>query len=159
MRGASGSTVKIRPYSRNDWPRVCEIHDAARRDELRASSLDEAFLTLEQTADNEGFLEFDILVAEVDGQVQGFVAFTESELGWLYVDPLSYRKGIGTQLVRAAVEATKQRLTVEVLDGNEAALALYKESGFLVVGRNSGRMPGNETFAVSVTELKYAGAA
>ena len=151
--------MKIRPYSSDDWRRVCEIHDAARRDELRASSLDEAFLTLEQTADNEGFHEYDILVCEVDGRIRGFVAFTESELSWLYVDPPSYRQGIGKQLVRAAVEATKQGLTVEVLDGNEAALALYQESGFLVVGRNSGRMPGNETFAVSVTELKYAGAA
>ena len=28
--------MNIRPYSASDWNRVCEIHDAARRDELAA---------------------------------------------------------------------------------------------------------------------------
>jgi ribosomal protein S18 acetylase RimI-like enzyme len=151
--------MNIRPYTDDDWSRVCEIHDAARRDELAAAGLAGAFLTLEQTAENEGFHEYDILVAEVAGEVRGFAAFSEHELSWLYVEPGWYRKGIGSALVQAALRATGAPLTVEVLDGNEAAIAVYKKAGFVEVGRASGRMPGNERYAVSVTELRYGGAA
>ena len=50
--------MKIRLYTNGDWLRVCAIHDAARRDELAAAHLEAAFLTLEQTAENEGFHEY-----------------------------------------------------------------------------------------------------
>ncbi|MEL6191020.1 MAG: toprim domain-containing protein, partial [Bacteroidota bacterium] len=49
--------VDIRPYQSTDWPRLCEIHDASRLDELKLSVGTEAFLTLEQTAENEGLLK------------------------------------------------------------------------------------------------------
>jgi ribosomal protein S18 acetylase RimI-like enzyme len=114
---------------------------------------------LAETAETEGFYDYELLVAEVAGEVQGFAAFSENELSWLYVEPSCYRKRIGSALVQAALRATGAPLTVEVLDGNEAAIAVYKKAGFVEVGRASGRMPGNERYAVSVTELRYAGAA
>ena len=148
--------MKIRPYTNDDWGRICQIHDAARRDELSSAGLADAFLTMEQTAENEGFHRYDVLVAEVDGAVQGFVAFSDVELSWLYVDPRCYRRGVGSALVEAALLATGVPLSVEVLDGNERALSLYKKAGFAVVAHMRGQMPGNESFAVSVTELRYA---
>ena len=151
--------MNIRPYRSDDWVRACEIHDAARRDELAAAHLDAAFLTLEQTAENEGFHEYQIRVAELDNRVVGFVAFTPEELAWLYVDPACYRRGIGMSLIGAALAETRAPLTVQVLKGNEAALAVYLKCGFVITGTDQGRMPGNETFKVSVTELRYAGAA
>jgi ribosomal protein S18 acetylase RimI-like enzyme len=151
--------VKIRRYTNDDWVRICQIHDAARRDELLSAGLVDAFLTMEETAENEGFHDYDVLVAEVDGVVQGFTAFSDVELAWLYVDPRCYRMGLGLSLVKAALLATGVPLSVEVLDGNEWALALYKKAGFGVVGHMNGRMPGNERFAVSVTELRHNGAA
>jgi ribosomal protein S18 acetylase RimI-like enzyme len=146
--------MKIRDYADDDWTRICEIHDAARKDELSSAGLEDAFLSMEETAQNEGFSDYRVLVAEVDGIVQGFAAFSDVELSWLYVDPRCYRMGIGSALVKAALLATGASLSVEVLDGNERALSLYKKSGFAVVGRTSGRMPGNERFAVSVTQLR-----
>lgn len=151
-------TMKIRDYANDDWTRICEIHDAARKDELLSAGLEDAFLSMEQTGENEGFSDYVVLVAELDGVVQGFVAFSDVELGWLYVDPRCYRMGVGSALVKAALLATAGSLSVEVLDGNERALSLYKKIGFAVVGRASGQMPGNERFAVSVTELRYNGA-
>jgi len=151
--------VKIRAYTNDDWTRICEIHDAARRDELSSAGLEDAFLTMEETAENEGFHNYDVLVAEVDGVVRGFTAFSDVELSWLYVDPRFYRNGVGSALVRAALQATGVPLSVEVLDGNERGLSLYRKAGFSEVRRLSGRMPGNERFAVSVTELRYNGAA
>lgn len=151
--------MHIRPYIASDWLRVCEIHDAARRDELAAAGLDDAYLTLAQTAENEGFHEYEIRVAERQGQIVGFVAFTQDELAWLYVDPACYGAGIATALIRAALEETGAPLSAEVLDGNVAALAAYVKAGFVQVGRASGHMPGNEAFAVTVIELAHPGLA
>lgn len=151
--------MNIRPYRPADWERVCQIHDAARRDELSAAGLQSAFLTLEQTAQNEGFHDYEIRVAELGDTVVGFVAFNAEELAWLYVDPAAYRRGVGTSLIHAALKETKAPLCAEVLDGNDAAIAVYIKSGFRVVGQAHGRMPGNESFDVSVTELRHPGTA
>ncbi|MBZ8140793.1 hypothetical protein CLD22_12890 [Rubrivivax gelatinosus] len=151
--------MNIRPYTTIDWKRVCQIHDAARRDELAAARLEAAFLTLEQTAENEGFHEYTIRVAVVDAKVVGFVAFTPEELAWLYVDPAVYGNGIGTSLIVSALTETGTPMTAEVLDGNAAAIAVYRKAGFEVIGNEQGQMPGNETFHVSVTVLRHSGAA
>lgn len=147
--------MKIRAYANEDWTRICEIHDAARKDELSSAGLEDAFLTMDEAAENEGFSEYEVLVAEIEGIAQGFAAFSDVELSWLYVDPRCYRMGVGSALVEAALLATGEALSVEVLDGNGPALSFYKKAGFAVVGRASGRMPGNERFAVSVTQLRY----
>ena len=149
--------MNIRPYSASDWNRVCEIHDAARRDELAAAGLEAAYLTLAETAANEGFHDYTIRVAEFGSTIAGFVAFTSEELAWLYVDPAWYRRGIGTALIRAALGETRAPLNAEVLAGNDAAVALYRRSGFAVAGHANGRMPGNERFTVSVTVLSHPG--
>jgi ribosomal protein S18 acetylase RimI-like enzyme len=151
--------MNIRPYTPADWAQVCAIHDAARRDELVAAGLEAAYLTLEQTAENEGFHDYEIRVAEVNNNVVGFVAFTSEELAWLYVDPTAYGRGIGTSLIRAALAETRAPLSAEVLDGNAAAIAAYRKNGFEVVGHAEGCMPGNEKFRVLVTELRHPGAA
>lgn len=151
--------MNIRPYITSDWPRVCEIHDAARRDELAAAKLEAAYLTLAETAESEGFHDYAIRVAEIDTTAVGFVAFTDAELAWLYVDPGFYGRGIATALTRAALDETQAPLGAEVLAGNAAAVALYRKNGFAVVGHAQGRMPGNERFAVSVTVLSHPGVA
>ncbi len=151
--------MRIRPYEPSDWSRLCEIHDAARRDELAAAGLEAAFLPLEQAAQNEGLFEYTLVVAEAAGGVVGFVAFTEDELAWLYVEPGTYRQGVGKALISAALAQTKATMSAEVLSGNVAALTLYRKAGFEVVGTEHGRMPGNEAFRVLVTVLRHPGEA
>ena len=70
-------TVTIRPYQAADWARLCEIHDAARLDELGQTVGKDAFLTLEQTAENEGLFDNQLFVADVDQKIRGFVAYSE----------------------------------------------------------------------------------
>jgi ribosomal protein S18 acetylase RimI-like enzyme len=150
--------VNVRPYTVADWDRVCQIHDAARRDELASARLDAAYLTLEQTAENEGFHDYEIRVAVVEDVVVGFVAYSGEELAWLYVDPRAYGNGIGTSLIRAALAESKTPMSAEVLDGNAAAIAVYRKAGFEVIGSERGQMPGNESFVVSVIVLRHPGA-
>lgn len=141
--------MRLRPYAPADWNRLCEIHDAARRHELSAAGLSDAFLTLEQTAQTEGLFDGQLIVAEVDGEVRGFAAFNDGELTWLYVDPSTYRRGIGRALLRHVIAASPGEVTTEVLVGNEVALALYLAEGFVILKRSDGKLAGNEGFAAS----------
>jgi ribosomal protein S18 acetylase RimI-like enzyme len=146
--------MNIRPYTDADWPRLCEIHDAARLDELRATVGTDAFLTLEQTAENEGLFDDELVVAEVDGVVQGFVAYSPDELAWIYVDPSAYRQGVGRALVKHAVANAGPVMEIEVLEGNTPAIELYLSEGFKVVKRVEGKLEGNEDFAAAGLVLK-----
>jgi ribosomal protein S18 acetylase RimI-like enzyme len=141
--------VNVRPYSPSDWERLCLIHDQARLDELRASGLIDAFLSLEETAENEGLFGGEVLLAELHGEVCGFVAYSEGELTWLYVEPAKYKQGVGRELLRHAIRASGGSMTTEVLVGNEPALALYRSEGFELERRVDGKLTGNEAFAAS----------
>lgn len=141
--------VNIRAYDAGDWSAICAIHDAARVQELELSGLMDAYLTLEQTADNEGLFDGQVVVAEMDGVVCGFAAFTDDELTWLYVDPRRHKQGIGRALLRHTFGATHSTLSTEVLVGNDPALALYLSEGFVVQERLNGKLAGNEGHAAS----------
>jgi len=154
------TNMQIRAYRPEDWPRLCLIHDQARMDELRDAGLVDAFLPLHIAAEREGLFDYTVLVAEDAGSVLGFVAFSNDELCWLYVDPACYRRGVGGALVKTAVALSPGALTIEVLEGNVAALAFYEACGFGSVRTAQGWMPGNEPFAVTVqileqTSLRY----
>ena len=142
--------ILIRPYEARDWPAIEAIHDAARMQELTLAGLADAFIPLAQAAVSEGLFDYTVEVAEKDGRVFGFVAYTPEELGWLYVEPASMRQGIGSALVRHALEKREGVMSLEVLAGNESARCLYERCGFRVTDTVSGRMPGNEQFRVTV---------
>lgn len=147
--------IRIREYREADWPRIEAIHDAARPMELKNAALEGAFVPLKQAAVNEGLFEYELRVAELDGAVAGFTAYTEDELAWLYVDPAQMRRGVGRALVEYVLAQIPQRpVNIEVLAGNEPALRLYESAGFHTVKMLSGRMPGNEAFAVTVHHMQ-----
>lgn len=147
--------IQVRPYQPRDWPRINEIHDAARRNELRCAGLDAAFLTLQQTYENEGLFDGEVMVAETaNGDVVGFVAFHDDEITWLYVDPSHARRGIGRTLLLAAVERCGQEVGTEALVGNLPAIALYESVGFQTVSIEKGRLAGNESFEASGNYMK-----
>ncbi len=149
--------MNVRNYSPSDWPRLCEIHDAARKQELEASGLPDAFLTLEENAENEGLFDGLVLVAEVNGVVSGFIGSHEGEITWLYVDPSHQQRGIAKTLLRAARELSVGPLVLEVLVGNDAALQFYLCEGFRVVDRANGKLAGNESFPASAYVLRHEG--
>lgn len=55
--------------------------------------------------------------------------------------------------------ASPAGLTLELLEGNAAALAFYRVCGFVETGTHGGRMPGNEAFAVRVQCMRWPGIA
>ena len=149
--------ITIRPYCEADWPTLVSIHDPARKNELEQAGLSDAFLPLEIAAEREGLFDYTVVVAEAEGKVRGFAAYTPDELAWLYVSVDYSHRGIGRALTKYVIENTHERpLCLEALLGNRPAFELYKSVGFELKEIVSGRMPGNESFTVTVwcMELK-----
>ena len=146
----------IRPYRPSDFDDLCRVHDAARRCELAHADLADACLPLSVAAEREGLFDYAVWVAEQDGAVGGFIAYARDEIAWLYVDPTRQRRGIGSRLIRHALERCEGPVLVEVLAGNTPALRLYQRLGFEVACARKGVMPGNEAFAVEGIVLRRA---
>ena len=148
--------MNIRSYIKSDWNDLCKVHDLARADELKSASLEGAFLPLEVAAERENLFGYEVLVAECGNKVHGFIAFDNEEIAWLYVNPQMYRKGVGKALVEKALALSNTSFSIEVLEGNSSALNFYKHCGFKEIGIDSGSMPGNENFTVTVHLLTNA---
>jgi ribosomal protein S18 acetylase RimI-like enzyme len=94
----------------------------------------------------------DVLVAEVDGAVVGYVKLRRPtdlpshrhvlQVNGLAVDPAVQRRGVGRTLLVAAIDEARRRgarrLTLQVLGTNPGALALYADCGFVVEGVRRG---------------------
>jgi len=141
-------TISVRPYEPRDWDAICRIHDAARPEELRTTVGLEAYLDLASTYEAEGLFDGEVWVAELDGEVAGFVAGTPDEITWMYVDPGAQRRGVGRALVAHVLERATGPVRLEVLDGNPA-IGFYERLGFVVESTTTGRLAGNETFGAT----------
>ncbi|HET6857392.1 MAG TPA: GNAT family N-acetyltransferase [Streptomyces sp.] len=155
-------TVTVRPYREADWDAVSRIHDTARRDELRGHAGADAFPPLAETYEDEGFFDGSVWVAagggdgDDGGEVLGFAALDDAELTWLYVDPARYRQGIGRLLLRRALaDGGGSTVRCTVLDGNDAARALYESEGFVHVETRTGRLAGKVPFAATGHIMKW----
>jgi ribosomal protein S18 acetylase RimI-like enzyme len=90
----------------------------------------------------------DVLVAEVDGQVIGYVHLRQAvaipsrrhvlDVGGLAVDPAYQGRGAGRRLLEACAEQARARearkLALRVLGLNDRARRLYESCGFQVEG-------------------------
>ena len=138
---------------------MIETRSATSADERALATLDRATWTtltspapLPPEPDRRFFNEKvdirDVLVAELDGQVAGYVrlgrvfpiAASDHVLmiSGIAVDPAFQRRGVGRTLLDAAVAEARgrgaRRLTLRVLAHNEAAVRLYEQAGFVVEG-------------------------
>ncbi|WP_394939742.1 GNAT family N-acetyltransferase [Psychromicrobium sp. YIM B11713] len=148
-------TIAIRRYADSDWTEICRIHDAARLDELRPTVGLEAFLKLESTYENEELFAGEVWVAELDGDVVGFIAHNDEEITWTYVDPQHYRQGVASAMLRHVLDRAKGPMELEVLDGNEHARAAYESVGFVWTGTTTGKLAGNESFQATGHTLRW----
>jgi ribosomal-protein-alanine N-acetyltransferase len=125
---------RIRLLREPDLQRVMEIEQ-------------ECFSTPWKEATFRGLMkrsDTDLLVAEAaDGWIAGYAAcwtvIDQSELGNVAVAAAARGMGVGGALVDAVVERIKDRgameCYLEVRESNEAAQSLYRQRGFVVVGR------------------------
>lgn len=74
----------------------------------------------------------EVLVALIDTIVVGFIAIwmPDNFIHHLYVDQKYHDKGIGTQLLKAAIDKAHFPITLKCLENNTKAIAFYKRKGF-----------------------------
>ena len=125
----------IREYRPADWPALCRVHDLARPDELKGSFDPRAFIPLDEDPEREYLRICDIFVAEVAGEVVGFVGFDPPYLAWLYVDPAHYRNGLGRILLRHRLASLGEDAWTQSCGNNTPAIGLYLEEGFRIAKR------------------------
>ena len=145
--------------------RDAELADAAALRELFAESFIETFGHLYRPADLKEFLdansdakwranltdpEVAIRVAELDGQLAGFVELAPKKLPYetsapalelwrLYLNSSAHGRGIADELMKWALEEASargaQELVLSVYVDNHRALRFYERYGFEPVGR------------------------
>jgi phosphinothricin acetyltransferase len=139
----------IRDAGEADLPRILAITNAAIATTTSVWSWTPATLATRQTwMDERRARGFPVLVAEVEGVVQGFASFGAFR-AWegylhtvehsLYVDPVAQGRGLGKALL-VALEAQARALGMHVMiggieGGNIASLALHAGAGFKETGR------------------------
>lgn len=135
--------TKIRPYHHpTDWDAVCHIHDRARVDEIGFFVPHDEIYPMSQVAENECFFDGEQFVAEVDGEIVGFMAIDGDELTWLYVNPDHHRRGIGQRLVEFALPKLGPDGYLIAVKGNLNGTNFYKKMGFRVVAEFPGCCQG-----------------
>lgn len=124
---------RIRPMLGADLPRVMEIETAS----FSTPWKEPTFRSLMRRTDT------DLFVAEQEGRVVGYTAcwtvIDQSELGNVAVAAEARGRGIGGALVDAVVARVRERgaaeLFLEVRESNRSAQSIYRDRGFVVVGR------------------------
>jgi ribosomal protein S18 acetylase RimI-like enzyme len=170
----SAAAVAIRPETIEDVPATAALHVAAWQrgyagilpdDYLRGLDVDEwaGLRRARLVAPREGARN---RVAEIDGQVAGFVVYgpdtevdtwdeDEAAAGriWAcYVHPDHWGQGVGGALVRHALrDLTEPVVHVWLLEANARARRLYERHGFEADGRRDDYVPrGTDLHAVEI---------
>jgi len=160
--------IDVRPASEADGPVLARIDLATR---TPAASL------APPPADVAGYLFFDertkpsdVLVAELDGVVAGWVKVQSAspavtahahvlEIGGLAVDPAHQGAGVGRRLVEAAVQECSRlgarKVTLRVLRHNVGARRLYEKGGFLPEGVLRGEFLLEESYVDDVLMARH----
>ncbi len=119
--------LNIRKYEEKDFERLCQVHDPARKSELEYAGLPAAFLPLSIAAEREGLFEYQVYVPRIRDWWWLHSIFGHGA-GVALCGPELRRQGVGSELMRFALERVQDDAEIEVLDGNEPALALYANS-------------------------------
>ncbi|MDK1384098.1 GNAT family N-acetyltransferase [Sinorhizobium sp. 8-89] len=137
--------IRIRAASVSDWEAIAALRD---QPGVRAGTLRLPFAPPEQTRKwLENLTESDMLiVAELDGRIVGLAGLHRhsgrrqhaADLGMSVHDDYR-RRGIGKALLDALIDAADRwlgisRIELTVFTDNEAAIALYRQAGFVTEG-------------------------
>jgi putative acetyltransferase len=77
-----------------------------------------------------------------DNKITGFIGVAERNVEMLFISPDSRNKGVGSLLLKNAIE-TQSANKVDVNEQNPDAIGFYKNLGFSVIGRSALDRQGN----------------
>jgi ribosomal protein S18 acetylase RimI-like enzyme len=149
--------MALRSYRGEDWAAVREIYDLSKPDEMHGVVEPSAILPLESDQNMMAlFRDSHIVVAEESNRVIGFSGNRGTFITWLFVHPLSRRKGIATALICEILGRVDRPVTLNVVVSNIPALALYRRNGFTIEREFLGQFQG---IPCKVAKLRHEAAA
>ncbi len=98
----------------------------------------------------------EVRVAERDGRLLGVIAFGNGWVSQLYVDPAEHGHGIGSALLRLAMESQPE-LQLWTFQKNAGALRFYERHGFALVRTTDGDNEEREPDALLAWSRAHAG--
>ncbi|MFC4333803.1 GNAT family N-acetyltransferase [Salininema proteolyticum] len=129
------SEIVLRPCTGpEEWPRLVEIWRGAveaTHDFLTAGDID----YYEGRLIEDYLPNLEVTVALADGAIAGFSGIVDGKLEMLFVDAERHGGGVGTSLLREAMEKAPG-LKVDVNEQNSRAVRFYARHGLTVVGRS-----------------------
>ncbi|MBP2228346.1 GNAT family N-acetyltransferase [Azospirillum agricola] len=131
MPAGDGFRIVIRMARATDAPRCAEIFLHGRRTAFSWHPADRFGLDDYYDCVQED----EVMVAEVDGLVVGFVSIDESErfIHNLFIDAAWHKRGIGSALLREALALLQGSAQLACAARNAAARAFYEHKGWTPV--------------------------
>ena len=93
----------------------------------------------------EMILKAEVLVAEKNGEIQGFAGLIHDYLAGIFVRDGCRSQGVGKRLLDAAKER-HPKITLQVYQKNNRAIGFYQREGFSVCGEQTEPDSGEKEF-------------
>ncbi|MGI2295990.1 acetyltransferase [Paenibacillus sp. GXUN7292] len=126
----------ITPYQENDhdvlvdiWYRaVCRTHTFLTESDIQY---------YREMVQNGALKEVEIWVSRNTAEeATGFIGLDGTKIEMLFIDPEYHGMGIGSRLIKHALNVAGSTLQVDVNEQNDGACAFYKRFGFVQIGRS-----------------------
>lgn len=141
----------IRDYQASDWPEICRVFDLSKPYELASGGVADSFVPLAEDASRQAdFAKSWIYVWEEDGAILGFVGHKGAYIGWMFVAPAAFRRGIGRALLRHALDRIDGDPFLWSMKGNHVAISLYESEGFAIIEERQTENNGSTCTAVKM---------
>lgn len=128
--------MAVRDFTELDFPAVCRIYVAAKRDELQLESTELEIVPLDQDpVILAAFKESSVLIFE-EKEVLGFAALHGEQLRAMFVRRDARGTGVGQALLDAA-RSRNRELVLNVAKSNIGARRFYARNGFVVTGEST----------------------
>jgi len=145
--------VNIRQYEKPDLEAVLNSWEVATR--LAHEFMTDEFIAQERKNTAEIYLpNTDTWVAELDGEVKGFIALMGNEVGAIFLQPEYHGMGVGKALMDKAQELLGD-LEVEVFKENLIGLKFYSRYGFEHLGEILHEPTGQQVLRLKFTASKH----
>ena len=145
-------TIAIRQYQSADLEGVLEAWEVATR--LAHQFMSDEFIAQERiNVANIYIPNTDTWVADLDGQVQGFIALMGNEVGAIFLQPNYHGRGIGKALMDKA-QSLHCDLEVEVFKKNSIGRKFYTDYGFKLTEEKFHEPTGQQVLRLKFTPAR-----
>ncbi|MCJ8319525.1 MAG: GNAT family N-acetyltransferase [Colwellia sp.] len=144
--------MKIRQYTAEDLQQVLDTWEESTR--FAHEFMTDEFIAQERINTAEIYLpNTDTWVAEIDGEVKGFLALMGNEVGAIFVQPHFHGRGIGKALMDKAQQLHGD-LEVEVFKVNIIGRNFYSKYGFKLIEEKLHHPTGQQVLRLKLTAKK-----